>query len=554
MDSTTVSLRRAELRKAVKDLNERGLVDASKWCAEQLVGLPTESDSVCSSKNPDLEGSGDDTELDDVYLLAKAYFDCKEYRRAHSHLKGKNSARSKFLRCYSIYLAGVKQQEEERIEKSGPLGKADASNTELEGLELELQREYEQGTADGFSLYVYGLVLIDKERTQDAVEVLRASVSSYPCNWSAWQALIGICRDRGGASGIDLPQHWTAGFFQAALCLELQSDAEGLERLQELYGEFPNSTYIVQQSAIAHYNLRNFDDAQALFQDLLEHDEYRLDGMDIYSNILYVKECFAPLSHLAHRASLTDKYRPETCCIIGNYYSLKSQHEKAVTYFRRALKLSRHYLSAWTLMGHEYVEMKNLSAAIDAYRRAVDINPRDYRAWYGLGQAYELIMMPYYALYYFRQALVLRPRDPRMWCAMGQCYENEQLRDNAAAIQCYKRAANNDDREGIALHKLAKIHERQGDFDTAAHYYTLNLKRIDEEGATGSDALVALSFLAQYHRDKADYAKAEHYCMRLLDFGGPQRDKAGALLRELHSLQQQSGMGSPGSDLDLSPG
>lgn len=33
-------------------------------------------------------------------------------------------------------------------------------------------------------------------------------------------------------------------------------------------------------------------------------------------------------------------------------------------YFRRALKLDRHYLSAWTLMGHEYVEMKNTSAAI----------------------------------------------------------------------------------------------------------------------------------------------------------------------------------------------
>ena len=37
---------------------------------------------------------------------------------------------------------------------------------------------------------------------------------------------------------------------------------------------------------------------------------------------------------------------------------------QAVTYFRRALKLSRHYLSAWTLMGHEYVEMKNPPAAI----------------------------------------------------------------------------------------------------------------------------------------------------------------------------------------------
>ena len=94
----------------------------------------------------------------------------------------------------------------------------------------------------------------------------------------------------------------------------------------------------------------------------------RLGALFVLHVVSYVKECFAELSNLAHRTALTDKYRPETCCIIGNYYSLKGQHEKAVMYFRRALKLNRNYLSAWTLMGHEFVEMKNPSAAIDAYR------------------------------------------------------------------------------------------------------------------------------------------------------------------------------------------
>ena len=35
-----------------------------------------------------------------------------------------------------------------------------------------------------------------------------------------------------------------------------------------------------------------------------------------------------------------------------------SQHEKAVLYFQRALKLNPGYLSALTLIGHEYMEMK----------------------------------------------------------------------------------------------------------------------------------------------------------------------------------------------------
>ena len=102
-------------------------------------------------------------------------------------------------------------------------------------------------------------------------------------------------------------------------------------------------------------------------------------------------------------------------------------------------------------------------ASAEAYRRAVELNPRDYRAWYGLGQTYELLRMPFYALYYFRRATQLRPHDARMWCAMGQCYENDQLQSvdkdkmEVAGIRCYRRAVQNGDREGIALHKLVSL-------------------------------------------------------------------------------------------------
>ena len=38
--------------------------------------------------------------------------------------------------------------------------------------------------------------------------------------------------------------------------------------------------------------------------------------------------------------------------VIGNYYSLMGEHLKAIVYFRKALKLDRTCLAAWTLMGH----------------------------------------------------------------------------------------------------------------------------------------------------------------------------------------------------------
>lgn len=78
-----------------------------------------------------------------------------------------------------------------------------------------------------------------------------------------------------------------------------------------------------------------------------------------------------------HRTMTTLRQRQnEELCLLpvwisGNYYSLRSEHEKAIVYFQRALKLNPNYLSAWTLMGHEYTEMKNTSAAIEAYRQAI---------------------------------------------------------------------------------------------------------------------------------------------------------------------------------------
>lgn len=50
---------------------------------------------------------------------------------------------------------------------------------------------------------------------------------------------------------------------------------------------------------------------------------------------------------------------------------MRSDHAKAVLYFRRALKLNPQFLSAWTLMGHEFMEMKNTNAAIQSYRHAI---------------------------------------------------------------------------------------------------------------------------------------------------------------------------------------
>lgn len=171
-----------------------------------------------------------------------------------------------------------------------------------------------------------------------------------------------------------LPNNIMTNMFVTHTNQELYQTSEPIhQQLTDLLDIFPKSAWLKTERALLHYHARDFDEAESIFDSLIKDDPNRLDCLDHYSNILYVMERRPKLGFIAQLASSTDKFRPETCCVIGNYYSLKSEHEKAVMYFRRALTLDRTFLSAWTLMGHEYVEMKNTHAAIEAYRRAVGV-------------------------------------------------------------------------------------------------------------------------------------------------------------------------------------
>lgn len=70
----------------------------------------------------------------------------------------------------------------------------------------------------------------------------------------------------------------------------------------------------------------------------------------------------------------------------------------------------------------------------------------------------------------------------------------------------------------------AKIYHSLGDRATAAHYYQLNLERLDAEAAMGQDAVDALLFLAEYskvlthtvcHRSVSIHASTVHSMLLL---------------------------------------
>ena len=360
--------------------------------------------------------------------------------------------------------------------------------------------------------------------------------------------------------------------FVLQVCIEKQKNYEATLLLDYVgMPLFPNSQAMLSMVALTFHGQRDYEKARSVFEKIQQLNPYRLENLDTFSNILYVMECKAELSHLAHQCVKVDKFRSETCCIVGNYYSLKGQHEKSVIQFQRALKVNFRCLSAWTLMGHEYVELHKTSAAVHCYRKAIELNSADYRAWYGLGQAYEMLHLFQYALYYFRKAASLRPADARMWNAVGTCLSRlgnssgsreVSWRSKNEAIEAYERAVHCNDSEGLATRELARLHREMGNTTKAAHYYLFHLESRDklhmesvegddDDDYTGGTSAVkgnhqevdvdlaeGLLFVASYYCDKNEFTLAEKYCMRLINFRGPEGAEAKGILRDIRARQQ----------------
>ncbi|KAI1194935.1 TPR-like protein [Nemania serpens] len=422
------------------------------------------------------------------YLLAKSLFDCREYDRCAAVFlpestltgiispkdtsatpkgKGKGKAavgsskpnngqtipkisqRSLFLSLYAKFLSGEKRKDEDAEMVMGPQDLGTCKNKQLITVSRVLEAWFESRKTEdgefvdgqGWLEYLYGMILAREKNDELALFWLVRSVHLFPMNWGCWLEMSSLITRVDDLNRVmsRLPQNIASFMFHIYTSLELyQHDANLATALDQLLHIFPSSSFIMTCNALLSYHAKDLVAAEQNFSHLLSVHPYRLDSLDHYSNILYVMNARPKLAFLAHLCSNVDKFRPESCVVIGNYYSLLSLHEKAVQYFRRALTLDRACLSAWTLMGHEYVELKNTHAAIESYRRAVDVNRRDYRAWYGLGQTYEVLEMHAYALWYYKKAAGLRPWDGKMWMAVGSCLQ--RMGRNQDGIKALKRA------------------------------------------------------------------------------------------------------------------
>lgn len=463
MDPTVIS---SDLMACYRHCEMRGFKKAAEWACSLMSSLTDQSALKLSPKLATDFSINLERFNNRVFKRAKNLFYLGQYKRAAFYLKNSKQESDEHRSLY--YHVQFMAIEADRLNMGAE--SESVSNTIKSNLQKvndvigELERDLKKLKPDSWILLIYGKLLLKLNKIEAARDNLLSAIKMEPLNWPAWDLLAPLIVDKHHLKTINLPEHWLKWFFLGSVHMKLQMFEEAYDLYSSVISKvFPDSPFVISQMALAQNELRDIEAAVDNFKRVRQLDPYRLDDMDSYSNALYVSQRRYELASLAHTANDIEPFRCETCFCLANFYSLRAQHDKAAIYFARALKLDPTNVSAWILMGHEFMEMKKTEDAIKAYRSAINLDRTDPRAWYGLGQLYEILKLPNISLDNYLEAHKLKPNDSRITIALADTYEKLEWLDQA--VTYYKRAGD------AGLSKLAPLLEKLGRHEEATLAY-----------------------------------------------------------------------------------
>ncbi|CAJ2669251.1 unnamed protein product [Trifolium pratense] len=245
-------------------------------------------------------------------------------------------------------------------------------------------------------------------------------------------------------------------------CLYKCQDA--LETYLKLPYKHYNTGWVLSQVGKVYYEF-DYLEADRAFGLARQITPYNLEGMDVYSTVLYHLKEDMKLSYLAQGLIQTDRLAPQSWCAMGNCYSLQKDHETALKNFQRAVQLNPRFAYAHTLCGHEYVALEDFENGIKCYQSALRVDARHYNAWYGLGMVYLRQEKFEFSEHHFRMAFQINPRSSVILSYLGTALH--ALKRSEEALMVMEKAISADKKNPVPMYQKANILMSLEKFDEA---------------------------------------------------------------------------------------
>ncbi|KAG8139940.1 hypothetical protein E2320_002681 [Naja naja] len=241
---------------------------------------------------------------------------------------------------------------------------------------------------------------------------------------------------------------------------------EAIHILSHLPSHHYNTGWVLCHIGRAYFELAEYMQAERIFSEVRRIENYRVEGMEIYSTTLWHLQKDVALSVLSKDLTEMDKNSPEAWCAAGNCFSLQREHDIAIKFFQRAIQVDPNYAYAYTLLGHEFVLTEELERALSCFRNAIRMNPRHYNAWYGLGMIYYKQEKFSLAEMHFQKALHINPQSSVLLCHIGVV--QHALKKSEKALDTLNKAINIDPKN-----PLCKFHRASVLFANEKYKYAL---------------------------------------------------------------------------------
>lgn len=227
----------------------------------------------------------------------------------------------------------------------------------------------------------------------------------------------------------------------------------------EIYRKLPepqfNTGWVLCQVGKAYFELVDYLEADHFFELAHRLSPCTLEGMDIYSTVLYHLNEEMRLSYLAQELIFVDRLSPQAWCAVGNCFALRKDHETALKNFQRAVQLDSRVAYAHTLCGHEYSALEDYKNSVKFYRCALQVDERHYNAWYGLGVVYLRQEKFEFAEHHFRRAFQINPRSSVLMCYLGMALH--ALKRDEDALEMMEKAIFSDKKNPLPKYQKALI-------------------------------------------------------------------------------------------------
>lgn len=240
---------------------------------------------------------------------------------------------------------------------------------------------------------------------------------------------------------------------------------EAINAFKQLPPQQYNTGYVLCAVAKAHAEMVEYSEAAKVFEEARSVSPQRLEGMDVYSTVLWHLKEEVKLSHLAQQVQELDRLAPQTWCVLGNCFSLQKEHETALKFFQRAIQIDPKYTYAYTLSGHEYFANEDFEKSMHCYRAALRLDARHYNAWYGLGTVYYRQEKFVMSEYHFRYALNINSKSSVLYCYAGMA--KHALDENDEAIALLTHAITLDPKNPLARYEMAAVLMSEENYEEA---------------------------------------------------------------------------------------